>query len=112
MDRLGASGNLTALTGGEMMPVPIAPIAVTAARFGAVALAGYMLARRMEGGRIDQRTEDALDDMPEGLTASRPTGRDQWNIGGRLRRVIRLGQFGPGLEIDASVLGRIRVRKA
>lgn len=93
------------------MPVPLAPIAATAARYGAIALAGYVLARQMERGRVDQRAEDAFDDLPEGLTGQHARDRQQWNMAGRFRRVVRLGQSGPGVEIDASLLGRIRFRR-
>lgn len=93
------------------MPLPIAPIAGIALRYGAVALAGYALSRQVTRGRVDQRGEDALDDVPEGLTAHRPQDRDQVNASGRFRRIIRLGQSGPGLEIDATALGRIRFRR-
>jgi len=93
------------------MPVPLAPIAATAARYGAIALAGYVLARQMDRGRTDQRAEDALDDLPDGVSAHRPRDRQQYNMAGRIRRVVRLGQDGPGLEIDASLLGRIRFRR-
>lgn len=93
------------------MPVPLAPIAAAAARYGAIALAGYVIARQLDRGRTDQRAEDALDDLPEGVTAHRPRDRDQWNMAARMRRVIRLGASGPGVEVDASVLGRIRLRR-
>ncbi|MCL1627756.1 MULTISPECIES: hypothetical protein [Roseinatronobacter] len=93
------------------MPVPLAPIAATAARYGAIALAGYVLARQMERGRVDQRAEDAFDDLPEGLTGQHARDRQQWNMAGRFRRVVRLGQSGPGVEIDGSLLGRIRFRR-
>lgn len=93
------------------MPVPLAPIAAAAARYGAIALAGYVIARQLDRGRTDQRAEDALDDLPEGVTAHRPRDRDQWNMAARMRRVIRLGASGPGVEVDASLLGRIRLRR-
>ena len=93
------------------MPVPLAPIAATAARYGAIALAGYVIARQMERGRVDQRTEDVMDELPEGLSAHHARDRQQWNMAGRVRRVVRLGENGPGFEIDASLLGRIRVRR-
>lgn len=96
---------------GSAMPVPLAPIAATAARYGAIALAGYVLARQMERGRVDQRAEDAFDDLPEGLTGQHARDRQQWNMAGRFRRVVRLGTSGPGVEIDASLLGRIRLRR-
>lgn len=94
------------------MALPIAPLAGIALRYGAVALAGYALSRQMRRGRTDQRGEDALDDVPEGITAHRPHDRDQLNATARLRRIIRFGQSGPGIEIDATAFGRIRFRRA
>lgn len=93
------------------MALPLAPIAGVALRYGAVALAAYVLTRQVGRGRVDQRTEDALDEMPEGITAHRPHDRDQINGAARFRRVVRLGLQGPGVEIDASALGRIRFRR-
>lgn len=95
------------------MPVPIAPVAATmlrlGVRYGAVALATYTTLRMAERGRRDQRAEDALDDTPEGLTLRREPG--QTNATGRFKRVVRLGKAGPGLEIDATTLGRLRLRR-
>ncbi|UWP89058.1 hypothetical protein [Aliiroseovarius crassostreae] len=103
------------------MALPLAPIAVVALRYGAVAVATYAVARSVERGRRDQRAEDALDDVPEGLTLRRGLGPergpergpecDQVNATGRLRRVFRLGENGPGIEIDAVSLTRLRFRK-
>lgn len=93
------------------MALPLAPIAVVAAKYGAVALAGYALARQVQVGRTDQRAEDALDALDEGVSAHRPRDRDQINGAARFRRVIRLGTSGPGVEIDATALGRIRMRR-
>lgn len=91
------------------MALPLAPIAAVALRYGAVALATYALARSVERGRRDQRAEDALDDAPEGLTAHKDG--EQVNTTARMRRVIRLGANGPGIEVDAVSLTRIRFRK-
>lgn len=91
------------------MPLPLAPITAIALRYGTVALATWAVARQVERGRRDQRVEDALDGLHEGLTARRET--DQVNATGRFRRVIRFGTSGPGLEIDATALGRVRFRK-
>ena len=91
------------------MPLPIAPITAIALRYGTVALATYAVARSVERGRRDQRAEDALDETPEGLTARREG--EQMNATGRMRRVIRFGESGPGIEIDASAVGRIRFRR-
>lgn len=91
------------------MPLPLAPIAAFALRYGTVAVATYAVARSVERGRRDQRHEDALDDAPEGMTARRD--KEQVNATARMRRVIRLGSNGPGIEIDAVGLTRIRFRK-
>jgi len=91
------------------MALPLAPIAAFALRYGTVAIATYALTRSIERGRHDQRAEDAMDDAPEGFTARRRP--EQLNATARMRRVIRLGTNGPGIEIDAVSLTRIRFRK-
>ena len=91
------------------MPLPLAPIAAIAVRYGTVALASYAVARKIERGRRDQRAEDAFDEVPEGLTARREP--EQVNATARIRRVFRLGTSGTGIELDASALGRLRFRK-
>lgn len=95
------------------MPLPLAPIAGIALRYGAVALATYTVARRtvrkVEPGRRDQRAEDSHDDLPEGMTLRREA--EQANATGRFKRKITLGKSGSSYEIDASALTRIRVRK-
>ncbi|MBC7156448.1 MAG: hypothetical protein H5U20_02915 [Rhodobacteraceae bacterium] len=95
------------------MPLPLAPIAGLALRYGAVALAGYALARSLPRGRIDQRAEDALDEMDEGVAFVRPADRPgQTNAAARLRRVIRVGATGPAWEVEAAGFCRVRIRKA
>lgn len=91
------------------MALPLAPIAAVALRYGTVAVATYALARTVEKGRRDQRVEDALDDLPEGITARRDP--EQINATARIIRRIRLGHSGPGVEIDLTSLTRIRFRK-
>lgn len=91
------------------MPLPLAPIAATALRMGAVALALYAIRSIREPLHRDQRAEDAMDDLGEGL-AFRRDG-EQLNGGARLKRTIRVGETGPGIEIDASALGRLRFRR-
>ncbi|MBK5926306.1 hypothetical protein [Rhodobaculum claviforme] len=93
------------------MALPLVPIAGVALRYGAVALAAYMLTRQVHPGRTDQRAEDALDDLPEGVSTHRPRDRDQINGAARVRRVIRLGTAGPGVEVDLTALGRLRFRR-
>ncbi|MBT2132307.1 hypothetical protein [Aliiroseovarius lamellibrachiae] len=91
------------------MALPLAPIAAVALRYGTVAMATYALARTVEKGRRDQRVEDALDDIDEGITTRRDP--EQVNATARIIRTIRLGNTGPGVEIDLTSLTRIRFRK-
>lgn len=93
------------------MPIPIAPIALTAARYGTVALIAYAASRRLQPGHTRQQAEDALDGVEEGLSIHRPRDRDQVNASARWRRVVRLGRAGPGVELDLSALGRLRFRR-
>lgn len=86
------------------MPLPLIPIA-------AAALTALAVARAVRPVRIDQRGEDALDATEEGIGLSRLPGREQTSATARLRRVIRLGPDGPGLEIDAGLLARLRLRR-
>ena len=91
------------------MALPLAPVAVIAARYGAVALATYAVARRIERAHYDQRGEDALDDVNEGLAARSDKG--QASAAARFKRSIRLGKSGPGVEVDATALTRIKIRR-
>ncbi len=91
------------------MPLPLAPVTAVALRYGAVAIAAYAISRKVETGRRDQRAEDALDDLDEGVAMHRDG--DQMHTSGRYRRVIRLGETGPAVEIDIAGFGRFRIRK-
>lgn len=91
------------------MPLPLAPIAGFALRYGAVAIATYAVSRRITLAHFDQRGEEAMDDVSEGLSVRHDA--DQYNGAGRYRRIVRLGPDGPGVEIDITALGRIRFRK-
>jgi hypothetical protein len=88
------------------MPLPLVPLA--GAALGALAVAAWRSARPV---RVDQRAEDALDALDEGLGLGRVAAREQTSASARLRRVIRLGPDGPGVEIDAGFLARLRVRR-
>ena len=93
------------------MPLPLAPIAGFALRYGTIAAVTYMASRKIQISRTDQATEDALDKVDDGVSAHRCKDAPQANAAGRFRRVIRVGRTGPGIEIDATVLGRFRVRR-
>jgi hypothetical protein len=57
--------------------------------------------------------ERVFDEMAEGFAAAPHRAEAENGVSGegRFRRTIRLGSRGPGLEIDAAALGRLRVRR-
>lgn len=100
------------------MPLPLAPLLPLALRLGAmtaIGLAARSLVRKHSfPGRTDQRAEDALDDLGEGLSLHRPADRadgavSQTSTTARLVRVIRLGNR--TWELDAGLMARIRLRR-
>ena len=91
------------------MPLPLAPIAGIAVRYGVVALATYSIARKVERAHFDQRGQDAMDDVSEGLSVRKEP--EQVHGAGRFCRTVRIGANGPGLEIDLTALGRVKFRK-
>ncbi|MEM6944920.1 MAG: hypothetical protein AAF565_14335 [Pseudomonadota bacterium] len=86
-----------------------APIAALALRYGTVALVTYAATRTIPKLRRDQETEDTLDKVEEGIETRRDA--EQVNATARFRRVIRLGRTGPAVEIDATALSRLRIRR-
>lgn len=94
-------------------PIPLTPLAWTALRLGTMAAVALYAARA--GGDKATRAEHArvLDDLPEGMVAhpDRSGDAQAMNGHGRVRRTFRLRRDGPGLEIDAAGLGRVRFRR-
>ena len=93
------------------MPAPIVPIAWTALRLGAVAALAIYAARGRSQPKHAEH-ERVLDDLPEGLGTHphRAEAETALHGQGRFRRVFRL-RAGPGFEIDAAALGRLRLRR-
>ena len=100
------------------MPLPLAPLLPIALRLGLVATTTYAAARwvqaRSHPGRTDQRAEDAMDDLGEGLSLHRPDDRaaegvSQTNGAARVVRVVRIA--GRSFEVDAAFLARLRIRR-
>ncbi|MFN4130059.1 MAG: hypothetical protein ACK4GC_09620 [Paracoccaceae bacterium] len=96
------------------MPLPLAPLLPLALRLGAIAAVGFIAQRliRRHGhtGHTDQRAEEALDDLDEGLAAHRPRdAAGQRNTTFRLRRTFRMG--GKSFEFDAGAIARLRLRQ-
>ena len=95
------------------MPLPLAPLIPVLLRLGVVATTTVALTRLVAAthpGRTDQRAEDALDELGEGLTLHRPADRaEQTNATARLRRVVRFR--GQAYEVDAGLMARFRFRR-
>ncbi len=94
------------------MVAPIAPIAWTALRVGAVAAAAWYINRRAQPMPKHAWRERALNDLPQGVDLTRDQNADETNTHGsaRVTRRFRLGQGG-ALEIDIAGMGRLRVRR-
>ncbi len=97
------------------MPLPLAPLIPLAVRLGLVATTTFALTRLVRSAtypvRTDQRAEDALDELGEGLSLHRPADRAedrQTNATARVRRVIRFR--GRTYGLDAGLLARFRLR--
>ncbi len=99
-------------------PIALAPFAWKAAQIGAVAAVTWYVSRR---GRTATEAdplrevwrEQVLNDVAEGLEAdvARTEGAARADAAGRLKRVFRVGSTGPGLEVDATILTRLRLRR-
>lgn len=97
------------------MPLPLAPLLPIVLRLGMVATTTVAVTRWVKSqahpGRTDQRAEDALDDLGEGLSLHHPADRAedrQSNATARVRRVVRFR--GKVYEFDAGMLARFRLR--
>lgn len=94
------------------MPLPIMPIAGAVLKYGpaAAAIVATVAYARAKPRALNQRTENMMDDVSEGVDVTRaPDGR-QVNGAGRYRRVVRMPN-GMGVELDASLIGRVRLRR-
>ncbi|MFN3722725.1 MAG: hypothetical protein ACK4VZ_06760 [Paracoccaceae bacterium] len=96
------------------MPLPLAPLLPLALRLGAIAAVAYaaqhLIRRHGHAGRTDQRAEEALDDLDDGLASHK--ARDaagQRNASFRLRRTFRFGT--KTFELDAGAIARLRLRE-
>ncbi|QHQ36689.1 hypothetical protein [Algicella marina] len=94
------------------MPAPIAPIAWTVLRFGALAATTYYVSRRASMRPKDIWRESALDGVHDGLevTTDRSEAEANAHTAARFRRTFRMGE-GRGVEVDFAALGRFRVRR-
>ncbi len=97
------------------MPAPIAlsPIAWMAVRYGALAAVALVAARNRASAPKDPTHETILDEIPEGVRATphRAEAESALHTNGRVRRVFRLRRDGPGFEVEAAGLARVRFRR-
>ncbi|MEM9049991.1 MAG: hypothetical protein AAGC92_14880 [Pseudomonadota bacterium] len=97
------------------MPAPLAlsPLALTALRVGAIAAIAIYAARKRQSLARNMRREETLDAVDDGLelTGGSAPGTAQYDAAGRMRRTVRLGKNGPGVEIDVTGLARLRMRR-
>ncbi|MEM7547372.1 MAG: hypothetical protein AAF367_17725 [Pseudomonadota bacterium] len=98
------------------MPAPIAltPLAWKAAQIGAVAaVTWYATRHRRADGPREVWRERVLDEVAEGVETDFERSTDAARAGGaaRLKRTVRLGSNGPGVELDATFLTRLRLRR-
>lgn len=91
------------------MPLPLVPIAIYAVTLGTAAFSARRFVQRIEPGRRDQRAEDALDEVQEGVTVRRDP--EQASATARLKRVIRFSDDGSAYEVDAAFFGRVKFKK-
>ena len=94
---------------GAKVAILISPAAAIALRYAGVAIATYAATRAIPKMRRDQPSEDALDQIEEGLSLRRDN--EQVNAAWRHRRAIRLGRDGPGVEVDMTSLVRLKFRR-
>ena len=94
-----------------MMPAALAPLAWTALRLGAVAAVALIASRNASRPKSAEH-QAVLDALPEGIGGHTHRSEAERAVHGhgRLRRVFRF-RNGPAVEIDASALGRVRLRR-
>lgn len=97
-----------------MTPLAFTPLAWNALRIGAVAAMAIYAARQRSSEPKHAQREQVLDDLPDGFSAHshRAEAERGLHATGRFRRVFRVGPQGAGVEIEASGLGRFRMRRA
>ena len=83
---------------------------MTAARLAIIGAGLVIAARNLPVAPRDQRAEDALDAVEEGISVARSPDGARGTA--RWKRTIRLGAAGPGLTLDFAALGRLRVSRA
>lgn len=95
------------------MPLPLAPIAGIALRYGAVALIGAVIAKRSMKTRDhkDVARENAWSNVEDGLNVERVESEDEVQLEGTHGHWQRIWVGSRGIEFDSRILARLRIRK-
>jgi hypothetical protein len=98
------------------MPLPFAvpALAIKAGQFAVVAAVAWRAARHVHAaGPHAEAREAALDGVGAGfdLTRAAVPGAARMDMAAGMRRSLRLGPDGPGIEADLSLLARLRLRR-
>ncbi len=93
------------------MPAPLAPLAVTALKFGTVAAITWIATRRADAKPKHVWREAALDECPDGLELTKDHTAAEQNLHGSARMTRRVSlPGGRRVEIDFASITRIRLR--
>lgn len=95
------------------MPLPLAPIAGVALRYGAVALIGAVIAKRSMKTRDhkDVAREQSFNDIQDGIDLERVESEDEVQLEGTHGYWQRVWLGNRGIELDSRILARLRIRK-
>ncbi len=95
------------------MPVPLAPIAGFALRYGAVALIGATIAKRSLKTKAEKDVykETVMDAVPNGAEAHRIDEEEGVQLEGSHGHRQRIWIGNRGIEFDSRILARLRIRK-
>ncbi len=91
------------------MALQMTPLAWLALRYGAMAAAGFAMARFAPHGRFSGAVEQQMDAAPRGLRLRKARGQISASV--RATRNWRIGRFGPKFQIDGTALARLKVRR-
>lgn len=96
-----------------MPAIPVAPLAWTALRLGAMVAVAAYASRRGASQPKDVEHERTLDRLPEGVGGHVHRAEAERGVHGtaRLRRVMRVVPGGPRVEVEFAGLGRLRFRR-
>ncbi|WP_138468945.1 hypothetical protein [Poseidonocella sp. HB161398] len=91
------------------LALPLSPIFWTIFRYALIAGLAAAAARRADPVPRDQRVEDVLDSLDDGLRLRRD--EDTTRIAAKAGHSLRLGPNGPGLRMEFAGLGRLKLHR-